>query len=91
MGVRGTHFAVATNEKFALGGIDTVSGERVNLDLLHSPVSTLDEAESNEHVPSIIAMKKQQKSQRPSVHHPQHPAKFMSPSNEFGIVETVSI
>jgi len=30
------YFAVAANEELALAGIDTVAGERVDFDLLHS-------------------------------------------------------
>ena len=30
------HFAVAANEELALAGIDTVAGEGVDFDLLHS-------------------------------------------------------
>lgn len=51
-----THFAVAADEKLALGGVDTVAGERINLDLLHSrnnDVSSPSDTQNVTNAPSI--------------------------------------
>ena len=70
---RQAHFAVAADKKFALAGVDTVPGERVDFELLQSPVSGIIGYGIQRTICETKTRKKAVVSDDLPQRHPQHP------------------